>query len=480
MKKIVIVLSIVFFNLIGCENISQSSNDDGNLVKIIVLYTNDEHGWMEPTNDYDGAPGLMEMWKNREGYDGSDNFVIISGGDMWTGPAISTWFKGESMVETMNAMGYDVAAIGNHDFDFKTEGLNTRLEQMNFPLVSANIKNKITGEVPDFAAPYIILDIDGVKVGIIGLSSLSTPNSTAPINVADYEFTSYADAVTEYAIEAKDEGAEVLIVAGHICEDEMEALVPIAKKNGISIIGGGHCHQLIAKESDGVILIQARSGMRAYAKVEFEFDKTKHEATNFKYEALTNNKHKIDSDIQNIVTYWVDQTEEELADVIGFADEKISRSSVEMANMVCDSWFYTFPNADVSITNSGGIRQDIYPGDITLETMVGLLPFDNTILELEFSGAELMEVADDFLLGGITTTNGYRLMDGSPVYADSTYTVLTTDYLYSLSDNHFSVYDSIPMNTSVHFRQPLIDWIKSLNTSSANSLNNFLDSTSRH
>ncbi|HAF29398.1 MAG TPA: hypothetical protein DCG75_10165 [Bacteroidales bacterium] len=480
MRKTFISLSIVIISLFVHVNETRSSNDDGNLVKIIVLYTNDEHGWMEPTNDYDGAPGLMEMWKNNEGYDGSEKFLIISGGDMWTGPAISTWFQGESMVEIMNAMEYDVAAIGNHDFDFKIDGLTTRLEQMNFPFISANIKNKETGEIPDFAKPYIIVDIEGVKVGIIGLSSLSTPLTTAPANVKDFEFTPYAEAIITYSEKAKSEGAEVLIVAGHICKDEMEELAPVAAKNGISIIGGGHCHQLLAKESNDVILIQARSGMRAYVKVEFEYDKTTHEALNFKYEIVKNNNHKINAEIQHIVSYWADKTEEELSDVIGVAGETIRRSSVEMGNMFCDSWFYTFPIADVVITNSGGLRQDIYQGEITLESIVGLLPFDNTILEIEFTGAEIMSIANDFLIGGITTTNGFKLKDGTPVYADSIYTVLTTDYLYSLSDNNFSEFDPEPMNTSVHFRQPLIDWIKSLNTSTSNPLNNYLDSKPRH
>ena len=476
MKNTIYFLFIIGASiLISCENNNHSTSNDENLVNIVVFYTNDEHGWMEPINDYDGAAGLMSMWKSVEGYDGSDKYLILSGGDMWTGPAISTWFQGESMVEVMNAMEYDVSAIGNHEFDFKIEGLNARLEQMNFPLISANIKNRTTGEIPDFAEPYIIKEIDGIKVGIIGLSSLSTPYTTAPANVADYEFTSYSEAIEGYSEKAKNDGADVLILVGHICEYEMEELASIAKSNGICIIGGGHCHQVVAKESNGVVLIQAGSNMRAYAKIEFDYNRTTGETINFDYKIVWNNRHNIDSDIQDIVDYWIDQTEEELAEIIGYASESISRSSVEMANMVCDSWFYTFPNADVSLTNSGGIRQDIYPGEISLESIVGLLPFENMIYELEFTGEQVIEVADDFLIGGITTVDGYNFLDGSPIHNDSIYTVLTTDYLYSLSDNNFSEYDDEPMNTSVHYRQPLIDWIKSLNTSSTNPLNNYLD-----
>jgi len=149
-----------------------------------------------------------------------------------------------------------------------------------------------------------------------------------------------------------------------------------------------------------------------------------------------------------------------------------------MGNLVCDSWLQTFPDADVSITNSGGIRQDINQGTITLETIVGLLPFENSIYELDLTGSELIDCIDNYLIGGMTTVSGYTLSDGTPIYAENIYSVLTTDYLYS-ADPDFSVYDPEPNNTSVNYRQPLIDWIKSLNTTSQNPLNNYLDNTPR-
>ena len=169
MKRLFILISAVTVLLMSsCDDKdSPSSNPDDNsttdsLVNITVLYTNDEHGWFEPVNDLDGGAGLSGLWKTNEGYDGSDNYLILSGGDMWTGAAASTWFKGKSMVEVMNAMEYDAAAIGNHEFDFKIDGLNQRLTDMIFPLLSANIKEKETGEIPDFAQPYIIKEIDGI------------------------------------------------------------------------------------------------------------------------------------------------------------------------------------------------------------------------------------------------------------------------------------------------------------------------------
>ena len=176
---LVLLVPIIFFS---CK---KNSNDNEDTQNIIILYTNDEHGWIEKSDYTDGAANMMGLWRDNEGYDGEDRYLIISGGDNWTGPAISTWFEGESTIDVMNAMEYDASAIGNHEFDFKVDGLYDRIEQADFPYLSANIREKASGEIPDFATPYIIKDIDGLMIGIIGLTTTTTPYSTFPDHVAD-------------------------------------------------------------------------------------------------------------------------------------------------------------------------------------------------------------------------------------------------------------------------------------------------------
>jgi 2',3'-cyclic-nucleotide 2'-phosphodiesterase (5'-nucleotidase family) len=138
-----------------------------------------------------------------------------------------------------------------------------------------------------------------------------------------------------------------------------------------------------------------------------------------------------------------------------------------------------YPTADISMTNAGGIRQSIPIGDITLATIVGLQPFENSIIELELTGTQVIDCVGELVVGGMTTINGYFHPDRTPLVADSVYHVLTIDYLYSLSSNKFSLYDPTPYNTSVNYRQPVIDWIESLQTSSSDPLNNYLDHVPR-
>ena len=468
----IISLLLLFSACQKKSNISDPANDGQ---RIVILYTNDEHGWMQSTDTYDGAAGLMGLWQEQEGYTEDGPFLILSGGDMWTGPAISTWFKGESMVEVMNAMHYNAAAIGNHEFDFKIEGLRERLAESDFPFLSANIREKATGNIPDFAVPYIVTEVNGVKVGIIGLTTTTTPYSTFPDFVIDYDFIPYENALREVVPQVKNDGAELLVVAGHICRFEMQALLGVANELGISAFGGGHCHELVNTLINGIAIIEGGSYMESYAKLEIYFDTETDQVVSMTPSVHYNTGSTPDAQIASIVDYWETQMNDTLSYVIGYANPEIGSRSNEMYNMITDSWLVTFPNADVSLTNIGGIRQSIPGGDITLATLVGVLPFENTIVELELTGQQLMNDVADLIMGGMSMNNGFRLSDGTAIHPDSTYIVLTTDYLYSRTDYNFQYDDPVPYLSGVNFRQPAIDWILSLNTSASDPLNNYLD-----
>lgn len=475
----IINFTIGFFLLASCEKnpVTQLPIEKQS---ITIFYTNDEHGWMEPFDELaGGASGMLGRWKVEENYDDSDAFLVLSGGDMWTGPALSSWFNGESMVEIMNAMGYDAAALGNHEFDFSASTLNDNTEKMNFPILSANIIEKGSGNIPSFVKPYKMIRSGEIDIGIIGLSSLSTYFSAFPKYVEAFEFTAYDEAIDTYAPILQDLGAEIILIIGHICEQEMIDLVPVAKKYNISVIGGGHCHQIVSRQIDGIALMQAAAYMAAYTRVELEYFPDTKEVNIAGNEFIINENGFTDQSIESLINDWRAKSDSELALKIGFCAEKIEKESVEMGNMVVDSWFFNFPDADVSITNSGGIRQDIQAGDITVETIVGLLPFENTIYELDLTGSELLDCSSNYLIGGMTTLNGNYLSDGTSIHNDSIYQVLTTDYLYSISANRMSEYDPDPEYTSVNYRQPLIDWLKSLNTFSSDPLENHLDYNAR-
>ncbi len=464
--------------LLSCSK-DTSGDDIADPSRIVILYTNDEHGWMEPTESTGGATGLLGLWEEVEGFSADGPYLILSGGDMWTGPAISTWFEGESMVEVMNAMGYQAAAIGNHEFDFTVEGLKARMAQSDFPLLSANIRLRTDGSIPDYITPYVIQTVNGVQVGLIGLTTTSTYTSTAPGNVVDLDFIDYGLALTEYVPQVIAAGAELVIAIGHICEYEMRALAATAAALGVHILTGGHCNDLVAEEVEGVIILEGGSYLQTYARADIQFDRETGSILSVELGTFENTGGTPDQGVTAVIATWREAIDAVLSDEIGYTGQGINRYSPGMHNMVTDSWLWAFPTADIALTNAGGIRQSINPGSITKETIVGLLPFVNDILKLELTGEQITTGYGSLIGGGIIRLNGYFHMDGSPIEADSVYSVLTIDYLYSRPDYNFQSDDSTAIVTGVNYRQPVMDWIESRATTPADPLENYLDYTRR-
>jgi len=423
----------------------------------------------------------MGLWRDEEGYTEDGPFLILSGGDSWTGQAISTWFRGESTVETMNAMGYDAAAIGNHEFDFEVSGLRERVEQANFPYLSANIRTKSDGSIPDFAQPYEILEVNDILVGIVGLTTISASYTTFPTYVEDYNFISYETALEEWVPQVWAEGVDIVLCVTHLCRNEMRNLIPLAQELEISMIGGGHCHELVSEvQGDGTVaLIEGGWGMRYYASLNIWYNSGKMVVENLATKTRENQGGSPDPTVESIVSFWETATVDALGEVIGYVENSILSDSAPMHNLVTDSWLFNYPNADIAFTNKGGIRQSIEAGDITKGDIIGVLPFNNNILELQLTGQEVIDCLGNHAVAGITTIGGYFHMDGTPLKLDSTYSVLTTDYLYVQDGNQLSDYDPNPYYTQMNYHQPSVDYILSLNTSSSNPLDDYLDYTAR-
>ena len=185
-------------------------------VTITILNTSDEHGWLQTFSPFGsgktlgGAANVYSWWLAEEQLD-PDSFLVLSGGDNWTGPSISTWFTGEPMIEVFNQMGYHAAAIGNHEFDFGRDIMAQRFADADYPYLAANVRDKTTGELADFAQPYALFDVSGVTVGVLGLITIDTSTTTHPKNIGDLTFAAYDETVAEYLPQLQAEGAEIIV-----------------------------------------------------------------------------------------------------------------------------------------------------------------------------------------------------------------------------------------------------------------------------
>ncbi len=456
---------------------SQSAENTGSLDHlntITVLYTNDEHGWMEGVTEGLGAANMMTVWKDNYGYTPDEGFLIFSGGDMWSGAATSTWFQGASMVQVMNNMDYSAATVGNHEFDFGLDTLALRASEMAFPLLSANIRYKSGGRTPTDLGiqAYAVLDVSGVSVGVIGLTTTDTPETTLPNVVEPFNFIDYEIALREVTPQVREAGVDMIMVLAHACRYEIDALAMRVTDLNISLIGGGHCNDFFSTQSGETVVLSGGSNMQSFAYAEFLHDSQADKVTILDHGIARNRPLEPAEELSELIDEWRSEADLILDEVIGYAQKSIPQRSNLMETLVIEPWLLAYPNADVALTNIGGIRADIKAGDITIGDIITVLPFENTIIDLEMTGKELRRViinkSHRTAVAGLTVIGGNWIFTKSGKLLDpqQSYHVLVNSFMYAGGDGYdFVNYDPDGYDTNIHYRQPLLDWLRAQSSS---------------
>lgn len=457
---------------------------------ITILHTSDEHGWIEsaPIGDSSmagGAAVMLGAWKKNEGYP-NQSIVALSSGDMWTGPALSTCFRGESVVEVMSLMGYRAVAIGNHEFDFGIDILRRNRSMSAFPYLSANV-GTASGKPADFAAPYVILEVSGIKLAVIGLSYRGTKTACMPDKVDSLVFKDYEPVVRSRSAEARGKGAAIVIILAHVPSEELKVLAAQVPDLSIPLMLAGHTHQLLQEKVGETMIVESGDLMRSYNRVDMTYDRASKRVTDVKSKLvrLIWDKNSPppappDAAAAELVNKWQDKLKAEFGITVGFTAKGVQRAPT-LFNLVTDAWLQAFPQADVALSNIGGFRQDIPAGPITRGSIVGVLPFDNTLYEIKLTGTQLLDV---LRLGGLAAAGVKKMADGGvalsrtgkPVDPQATYRVIVNNFMYAGGDGFpFKTQDPNGRNTMINWRQPVIDWITAQQSSSASTIDGKLD-----
>ena len=463
-----LILVCLFSLLQACQLSSAPARSGADVRSLTVLYSNDEHGWMEGREAGSGAANLVGLWREKEGYSEDGPFLLLSGGDHWTGPAISTWFEGEGMVEVMNAMGYDATAIGNHEFDFGLENLKRRIGEARFPYLAANIQWKESASVPVGLGmlAFTTMEVNGISIGIIGLSTTDTPRSTNPVNVVDLDFLAYEPVLRTTVAQLQSKSPDLIFVVAHVCMSALRPLAVAVADLNISLMGGGHCNELVAEKIGETILLESDGHFRSYARANFEYDISRDRLLSSSYSAEQNLAGVSDAPVQAVVTKWRSATEAELDSVLGFSAQEYAPSDDRLQRAVVESWLRIDSSATIAINNQRALRAPLGDGELTLADIVGLLPFENSIYAVNLSGAQILRVLAagqlPFTAGLNPEAGEWLLRDtGEPINAGQTYRVLINSFMYEGGAGYDAIaeFDEDGFDTEIHYRQPLIDWL---------------------
>lgn len=372
---------------------------DADVKKLTIVHLNDVHGRVE-LDEREGAIGYARLkTKVEEMRKENPNLLLLNAGDTLHGTTMVNVTKGETMVDLMGLVGFDVMVPGNHDFNYGYDRLLELKKRAKFPMVGSNIVKESDGS-SDFE-PYVIKELEnGLKVGIFGLGTEETKYKSHPDNTVGIKFENPVKVAKDMVKELEKENVDFIIALVHLgIEGSLETTSKeVAEKvEGIDLIVDGHSHEILNKTYGDTLLVQAESYTKNIGVVDIEIEDgkvVKKEGKLITFEeakAYTPDEEiekaiaKIEEINKPIVDVVVGKSKVELVGERG----KVRTGETNLGNLITDAMLKS-TDADVAFTNGGGIRATISAGEVKVNDILTSFPFTNTLAVIEVKGSEIV------------------------------------------------------------------------------------------
>ncbi|BAO32532.1 MULTISPECIES: bifunctional UDP-sugar hydrolase/5'-nucleotidase UshA [Serratia] len=410
---------------------------------ITILHTNDHHGhfWQNDHGEYGlGAQKTLVDGIRQEVAAQGGSLLLLSGGDINTGVPESDLQDAEPDFRGMNLVGYDAMAIGNHEFDNPLSVLRQQEKWATFPLLSANIYQKSTGQ--RLFKPYALFDKQGIKIAVIGLTTDDTAKIGNPEYFTDMEFRVPAQEAKQVVEQLrKDEKPDVIIAATHMGhydngehgsnapgDVEMARSLPVGY---LDMIVGGHSQDPVCMAGDnrkqadyvpgtpcspdrqnGTWIVQAHEWGKYVGRADFEFRNGELKLVHYqlipvnlkkKVEKADGTSERVyytqqiaeDPAMMKLLTPFQEKGKAQLGVKIGSVNGKLEgdRSKVRFVQTNLARVMLAAQrervDADFAVMSGGGVRDSIESGDITYKNVLKVQPFGNTLVHVDMKGSEV-------------------------------------------------------------------------------------------
>jgi 5'-nucleotidase len=402
---------------------------DGEAVRLTILHTSDIHSRLleyefDPTftdnqlgladglGPYGGIAEIGRILHDQRAKAG--RVLHLDSGDCFQGAIVFNEHHGEAEMRLMTEVGLDAAVVGNHEFDVGAQNLADQYGAWGgFDLLAANYDFEDASlpwatALETMVLPSAMYDLDGLRVGVIGLANLSSLNSIRDeSNSMGIRVIEANDVIPAEAAKLRSQGADLIIGLSHMgLDDDQEHALDL---NDIDLYIGGHHHVainppiVVTNEETGKRIPVVHSG--AFAKFVGRLDLVikdgeilSHDYDLFPVDATVTPL----PEIVDVLEEYKDllDAEHNTSQVIGYAEQTLTRYGTlggdsMLGNMTAEAMrFYPGVETEMALTNTLGIRADIPPGDITLDDLYNSMPFDNTITTMFLSGREVQELLD--------------------------------------------------------------------------------------
>jgi len=436
-------------------------------IHIVIMHTNDLHGQLLPKDGFGGIAEVATVIRS-----GKPD-LILDAGDISTGTFLSDEFKGLPTVRAMNVIGYTATTVGNHDFDYGQDVLQLRLRDAKFPFLSANIEAPVGG-----IKKYIIVTAKGIRFGVIGLTTEDLKTKSHPKAVEGVTVFDTVKTVEKLLPEIRKK-SDFIIATVHLEDEEDQRLASAFPE--IRLIIGGHNHLAVGPMWVGQTLIMKTGFIgRNVGRVDLEFRNKK--LSGMQGDVIPVKDVKPAADVRQALEPFQEQVAAKMHEPVGEATDVLPYSRTAesaLADLIADS-FREKAKTQIALHNIGGIRARLPKGTIQWGDVFEVLPFQNTLVTLKITGAQLKKTLDRGLVSSVgmvaisgirvqfdkTNPEGQRivsllLIDGTAVDDSKLYSVTTNDFVVAGGDGFTELAKGTDiLDTGIFLRDVLVDSIK--------------------
>lgn len=438
------ISAAILATLAGCATAPQHEWEADTTYKLTVLHTNDHHGrfWQNKYGEYGMAARktLIDQLRAEIEAEGGSS-LLLSGGDINTGVPESDLQDAEPDFKGMSKIGYDAMALGNHEFDNPLEVLMKQKEWANFPMLSANIYDKKTGE--RMFQAYEMFELQGIKIAVIGLTTEDTQKIGNPEFIAGIDFRDPKVEAKQLIAELEEtEKPDLIFAVTHMGHYENGnrgvnapgdvALARYLDEGSLDMIVGGHSQEPVCMEGPNVIkknfkpsdeckpdfqngtyIVQAHEWGKYVGRADYEFRNGELEMVSYdlipvnlkkkvkidgkKQRVLIEDEIAEDSELLEFLRPYQEkgkaQLEVKIAETNGklVGDRNVVRfKQTNLGRLIATSHMER-AKADFAVMNSGGVRDSIAPGDVTYKDVLIVQPFANMLTYTDMTGKEVLD-----------------------------------------------------------------------------------------
>lgn len=465
-SKFVASLLLVSLIVVGCGDSSDKTSDSYEPpISVISSYVpptsidvkeevvldifglNDLHGSIEYLSGSQTEYGMYKIGSYLRAQEALNpgGVINVDAGDMWQGSADSNITNGKVLVEMLNSLNWAATTLGNHEFDWYDTTIAENRELAEYPFLGANIKNKTTGAFADnlVDAPSVMIERNGVKVGIIGTVGSRLESSILPSAVANYSFEPVTNYIINESNKLRADGANLIILLTH---DSLTGYSssgeygPILEPSGnreplVDVVFTGHEHAYDRQLINGVPILQTNGNSKQLMHVNLTVSQAGVEINT--YELIDDQLLYMtdDAGLQAVYAKYSEEISFVKDEVVGELTSYLGKTPlVKLANRtMLEAATEVYP-VDVAIHNFGGVRvSGIDAGEVTFGDIYKAFPFDNTVVIVKnVPGSEVSAA-----MGG----NGSYLRPGlTSINPSGTYNVVTINYISESNYNNFKSY----------------------------------------